>query len=103
MEYRLKPFIPEFIPAIGDTDAFLKVATPDREWTGESFNTSSLLQLGLEVLDEPSATQSDSALLFLQLRATEKSKKSKTPMVTNKLFQKKVLFLKYFHIFFYRM
>ena len=25
LEYKLKPFIPDFIPAVGDIDAFLKV------------------------------------------------------------------------------
>lgn len=74
MEYRLKPFVPEFIPAIGDTDAFLKVVEPERTWTGETYNNDKQIKLGIEVLDEPSANQSDSALLFLQLRATEKSK-----------------------------
>jgi uncharacterized membrane protein YkvA (DUF1232 family) len=26
LEYKLKPFIPDFIPAVGDIDAFLKVS-----------------------------------------------------------------------------
>lgn len=25
---KLAPFVPEFVPAVGDTDAFLKVSTP---------------------------------------------------------------------------
>ena len=25
LDYRLKPFIPDYIPAVGDIDAFLKV------------------------------------------------------------------------------
>ena len=25
LDYKLKPFIPDFIPAVGDIDAFLKV------------------------------------------------------------------------------
>lgn len=28
IDYVLQPFIPEFIPAVGDTDAFLKVLPP---------------------------------------------------------------------------
>lgn len=42
LETTLKPFIPEFVPAVGEVDAFLKVPRPDaREET-----------LGLERLDE---------------------------------------------------
>ena len=26
LEYRLQPFIPDFIPAVGDIDAFIKVS-----------------------------------------------------------------------------
>ena len=36
LEYRLKPFIPEFIPAIGDLDAFLKVERPELPPPGSS-------------------------------------------------------------------
>ncbi len=49
LETRLKPFIPEYIPAVGDIDAFLKIPRPD----------SKPDQLGLVVLDEPSAKQTD--------------------------------------------
>lgn len=28
LDHSLKPFIPDFIPAVGDIDAFLKVPTP---------------------------------------------------------------------------
>ena len=27
LDYKLKPFIPDYIPAVGDIDAFLKVGT----------------------------------------------------------------------------
>ncbi|XP_043954392.1 intraflagellar transport protein 46 homolog [Gambusia affinis] len=53
----LKPFIPDFIPAVGDIDAFLKVPRPD----GKPDN------LGLLVLDEPSVKQSDPTVLSLWL------------------------------------
>uniref|UniRef100_A0A3P9PIQ6 Intraflagellar transport protein 46 homolog n=1 Tax=Poecilia reticulata TaxID=8081 RepID=A0A3P9PIQ6_POERE len=53
----LKPFIPDFIPAVGDIDAFLKVPRPD----GKPDN------LGLLVLDEPSVKQSDPTVLSLFL------------------------------------
>jgi hypothetical protein len=42
IETRLRPFIPDFVPAVGEVDAFLKLPRPDgREET-----------LGLERLDE---------------------------------------------------
>lgn len=62
LETKLKPFIPEYVPAIGDIDAFLKVPRPDGKEDG----------LGLTVLDEPSAKQSDPHVLNLQMRYTSK-------------------------------
>ncbi|RLN71588.1 hypothetical protein BBJ28_00011343 [Nothophytophthora sp. Chile5] len=64
LETRLKCFIPEYIPAVGDMDAFLKVPRPDGEAD----------QLGLKMLDEPSLSQSDATVLDLQLRSTSKKK-----------------------------
>ncbi|KAJ3199220.1 Intraflagellar transport protein 46 [Entophlyctis luteolus] len=63
LEPELKPFIPEYIPAIGDIDAFIKISRPDQK--PES--------LGLTVLDEPSGKQSDPTVLDLHLRAVTKS------------------------------
>ncbi|XP_038128223.1 intraflagellar transport protein 46 homolog [Cyprinodon tularosa] len=57
LEHCLRPFIPDFIPTAGDIDAFLKVPRPD----GKPDN------LGLLVLDEPSAKQSDPTVLSLWL------------------------------------
>ncbi|KAL5499630.1 hypothetical protein EMCRGX_G011082 [Ephydatia muelleri] len=62
LECKLKPFIPEYIPAIGDIDAFLKVTRPDGQKE----------TCGLNVLDEPSAKQTNPTVLDLQLRATAK-------------------------------
>ncbi|KAI8999309.1 intraflagellar transport complex B protein 46 C terminal-domain-containing protein [Gaertneriomyces semiglobifer] len=62
LEYHLKPFLPDFIPAIGDIDAFIKIPRPD----GKPDN------LGLLTLDEPSLQQSDPAVLDLKLRAQTK-------------------------------
>eukprot|EP00882_Tetradesmus_deserticola_P012332 GHRQ01013071.1.p1 GENE.GHRQ01013071.1~~GHRQ01013071.1.p1 ORF type:complete len:227 (+),score=73.24 GHRQ01013071.1:1075-1755(+) len=59
---RLKPFIPEFIPATGGTDEFIKVPRPDGRPD----------YLGLKVLDEPAAVQSDPTLLNLQLKQLSK-------------------------------
>ncbi|XP_071175924.1 intraflagellar transport protein 46 homolog isoform X2 [Mytilus galloprovincialis] len=62
LENKLKPFIPDFIPAVGDIDAFVKIIRPD----------SKPDTLGLTVLDEPCAKQSDPTVLDLQLRAISK-------------------------------
>ncbi|KAK7792530.1 hypothetical protein R5R35_008637 [Gryllus longicercus] len=71
LEYKLKPFIPDFIPAVGDIDAFLKISRPD----GKDDN------IGLFVLDEPCANQSEPAVLHLQLRAVAKQSSAKTVVV----------------------
>ncbi|XP_051285364.1 intraflagellar transport protein 46 homolog [Dicentrarchus labrax] len=57
LDHSLKPFIPDFIPAVGDIDAFLKVPRPD----GKADN------LGLLFLDEPNVKQSDPTVLSLWL------------------------------------
>ncbi|CAI8027663.1 Intraflagellar transport protein 46 homolog [Geodia barretti] len=62
LETQLRPFIPDYIPAIGDIDAFLKVSRPDGK-------TESA---GLVVADEPRAKQSDPTVLDLQLRTLTK-------------------------------
>mmetsp|Transcript_25222 Transcript_25222/g.82793 ORF Transcript_25222/g.82793 Transcript_25222/m.82793 type:complete len:341 (-) Transcript_25222:1144-2166(-) len=62
LDSKLKPFIPEYIPAVGDIDEFIKVPRPD----GKADD------LGLKVLDEPAANQSDAIVLNLQLRAVSK-------------------------------
>lgn len=71
LETRFKPFIPEFIPAVGDIDAFIKVPRPD----GQSE------KVGLSVLDEPAAKQSDPSVLDLQLRAISKRSSAKQAVV----------------------
>lgn len=49
----LKPFILDYIPSVGDIDAFIKVPRPDDVEDN----------LGLVVLDEPAAKQSDPTVL----------------------------------------
>lgn len=68
LDYKFKPFVPDFIPAVGDIDAFLKIVPPDMMTTGKPYEGDQN-HLGLTVLDEPAAQQSDPALLHLQLRA----------------------------------
>uniref|UniRef100_A0A0M3JHD0 Intraflagellar transport protein 46 homolog n=1 Tax=Anisakis simplex TaxID=6269 RepID=A0A0M3JHD0_ANISI len=48
----------DYIPAVGDIDAFIKIPRPDEVEDN----------LGLTVLDEPSAKQSDPTILGMQLR-----------------------------------
>jgi intraflagellar transport protein 46 len=57
LDTSLKCFIPDYIPAVGEMDAFIKIPQP-------SGNQD---DLGLKVLDEPAATQSDATVLELQL------------------------------------
>ncbi|XP_022179105.1 intraflagellar transport protein 46 homolog [Myzus persicae] len=74
LEFRLQPFIPDYLPAVGDADAFIKVIAPD---------PSIQAGLGLEYLDEPCLNQSDPCLLNLQLRASCSS--SSKSLVVKKL------------------
>jgi len=62
LEAMLQPFIPDYVPAVGDIDAFLKLPRPD----GKEDN------LGITVLDEPGLHQSDPAALEIQLRHSSK-------------------------------
>jgi len=63
LETKMRPFIPDYIPSVGDIDPFIKVPRPD----GKADN------LGLVTLDEPASIQSDPTVLTLQLRAVSKS------------------------------
>ena len=71
LETRFKPFIPDYIPAVGDIDAFIKVPKPDGS---KELN-------GLSILDEPAARQSDPSVLDLQLRAISKRSTQKQALV----------------------
>nr|CCC91023.1 conserved hypothetical protein [Trypanosoma congolense IL3000] len=57
---KLRPFIPDYVPSIGDLDPFCKIPRPDGKPDG----------LGVYVLDEPSVPQSNPAVVLLELRAT---------------------------------
>ncbi|XP_013415548.1 intraflagellar transport protein 46 homolog [Lingula anatina] len=71
LEHKMKPFIPDYIPAVGDIDAFIKIPRPDLKPDN----------LGLTVLDEPCAKQSDPTVLDLQLRAISKQTNLKAMVV----------------------
>lgn len=52
----MKPFVPDFVPAVGEVDAFLKMPKPDG--TKED--------LGITVLDEPALNNEDKTVLELK-------------------------------------
>lgn len=56
------PFIPDYTPAIGDVDPFIKIPRPDGKAEA----------LGLIVLDDPCINQSDPQVLSLQLESSLK-------------------------------
>ncbi|KAH8419396.1 hypothetical protein KR222_010369 [Zaprionus bogoriensis] len=68
--YHLQPFIPEFVPAVGDVDAMLKVQAPGLLQPQRQREVDEHLQrLGLVLLDEPSGNQSEPSLLNMKLRS----------------------------------
>lgn len=71
LEHKLKPFIPDFIPSVGDADPFIKIPRPDGKQD----------MIGLNVLDEPCVQQSDPTVLDLQLRAISKQTTAKQIVV----------------------
>lgn len=68
--YHLQPFIPDYVPAVGDVDAFLKVTEPPLLKPERSKEMQEHFQkLGLCFLDEPSGTQTEPSLLNMKLRS----------------------------------
>lgn len=55
LDSKLRPFIPDYYPAVGEVDAYIKMPRPDAK---EEL-------LGLNLLDEPSLNQSNKAALTL--------------------------------------
>lgn len=60
---KLEPFIPDYIPAVGDIDAMIKIPRLDGVDLG----------LGYLVVDEPCAAQSEPNVLDLKLRSISKT------------------------------
>lgn len=68
--YHLQPFLPDYVPAVGDVDAFLKVTEPPLLKPQRSREVEEhLKKLGLYFLDEPSGSQSEPSLLNMKLRS----------------------------------
>ena len=64
LDTKLKPFIPSYLPAIGEVDAFIKVNRPD----------NSPEELGLQIMDEPTTKGVDKYILEMELAETTKCK-----------------------------
>jgi len=69
----LKPFVPDYIPAVGGCDEFVKIPRPDGRPD----------ELGLRVLDEPGPRQTDPTVLALKLRRASKRQGSRAPGFDN--------------------
>jgi intraflagellar transport protein 46 len=56
LDTKIKPFVPEYIPCVGEVDSYLKMNKPDG--TKED--------LGVNVLDEPSLNHEDKTVLEMK-------------------------------------
>jgi len=63
LESVLMPFIPDYIPSVGDIDAFIKLPRPDGKAD----------QLGITVVDEPALVSSDPGVIEMQMRQLSKN------------------------------
>ncbi|KAI9222835.1 hypothetical protein BC828DRAFT_377439 [Blastocladiella britannica] len=90
LEPALKPFLPDYIPAIGDLEAMIKIPPPGPPSIASTTtiprpgpdgtpaiapatDLSFYHDLGITLLDEPAAKQSDPAVLHYQLKALAKT------------------------------
>lgn len=74
LETKLKPFVPDFVPAVGEVDAFLKMPKPD----------GSSEDLGIAQLDEPALNCEDKTVLELKYVQTRNVVRS-TPMTVDSI------------------
>ncbi|KAH8323467.1 hypothetical protein KR067_011315 [Drosophila pandora] len=78
--FHLQPFIPEFVPAVGDVDALLKVQAPPLLQPQRQRELDDHLEkLGLWLLDEPSGAQSEPSLLNMKLRSVLSGSRGRNP------------------------
>eukprot|EP00331_Platyophrya_macrostoma_P028250 CAMPEP_0176434474 /NCGR_PEP_ID=MMETSP0127-20121128/16699_1 /TAXON_ID=938130 /ORGANISM="Platyophrya macrostoma, Strain WH" /LENGTH=311 /DNA_ID=CAMNT_0017817219 /DNA_START=99 /DNA_END=1034 /DNA_ORIENTATION=- len=75
LDSKLKVFVPEFIPSVGEVDAFLKPPRPD----------NAPENLGLVTIDEPCLNQSKKSTLDLQFREVMKKKRGDTNVVVHSI------------------
>jgi intraflagellar transport protein 46 len=64
LDTRMKPFLPNYIPSVGEVDAFIKVSRPD--------NLPE--EVGLNTLDEPTINGIDKTIFSLELSYKLKTK-----------------------------
>jgi len=64
LDTKMKAFIPNFIPTIGEVDAFIKINRPDNE----------LEEIGLDIVDEPIINGIDPNIFSLELSYKMKTK-----------------------------
>ena len=69
LETKIRPFVPDFVPAVGEVDAFLKMPKPD----GQNED------LGITILDEPALNSEDKTVLELKYVQSKNVVRS-TPM-----------------------
>jgi len=63
LETQLKPFIPDYIPSIGNVDSFLKPTVSTKDYAQQEDNE----KMGICYLDEPMLNQSDPSTFYLKL------------------------------------
>eukprot|EP01083_Nonionella_stella_P149233 473697_1 len=63
LETQLKPFIPDYIPSIGNVDSFIKPTLSTIDYDKQENNE----KLGISYLDEPILNQSDPSTFYLKL------------------------------------
>lgn len=61
LDTKLKPFVPDYVPAVGEVDAFLKMPKPDGQKE----------DLGIAQLDEPALNCEDKTVLELKYVQTK--------------------------------
>ena len=82
LDTELAPFIPDYIPAVGDLDSFIHPPCPKPMSSSQSVPKQ---VLGLHVLAEPCAEQSDATVLELRLRALSKSGAGRGPQTVHSI------------------
>jgi intraflagellar transport protein 46 len=75
LDTKLKAFIPDYIPAVGEVDAFLKPSRPDAQQE----------TLGLLSIDEPCLNQSKKSKLDLEIKELYKNKNADTTRVIHSI------------------
>ena len=73
LDTKMKPFVPNYIPSIGEVDAFIKINRPD----------NNIEELGLDYIDEPAIKGIDPSIFSLELAYKLKSKIPQSYVIKN--------------------